>query len=108
MLSRDPAVADYPTPSRDTKPASTWFKAGFPSRYVTDVPQNLEVLAELGHARDLRLRNALRWVEAQQEQGRWSNRYAYNGKTVVDIECQGQPSKWVTLRACAVLRAAWK
>jgi len=75
---------------------------------VTDVPQNLEVLAELGHARDLRLRNALRWVEAQQEQGRWSNRYAYNGKTVVDIECQGQPSKWVTLRACAVLRAAWK
>jgi hypothetical protein len=108
LLSRDPAVADYPTPSRDTKPASTWFKAGFPSRYVTDVPQNLEVLAELGHARDLRLRNALRWVEAQQEQGRWSNRYAYNGKTVVDIECQGQPSKWVTLRACAVLRAAWK
>lgn len=108
LLSRDPAVADYPTPLRDTKPASAWFKAGFPSGYVTDVLQNLEVLAELGHARDPRLRNALRWAEDQQEQGRWSNRCAYNGKTVVDIECLGQPSKWVTLRACAVLRAAWQ
>jgi hypothetical protein len=25
----------------------------------------------------------------------------------VDIEHQGQPSKWVTLRACTVLRAAY-
>jgi len=24
----------------------------------------------------------------------------------VDVERQGQPSKWVTLRACRVLRAA--
>jgi hypothetical protein len=107
-LTRDPAVADYPMPSRDTKPASAWFKAGFPAGYVTDVLQNLEVLAELGHAKDPRLGNALRWVEAQQDQGRWINRYAYNGKTVVDIERQGAPSKWVTLRACTVLRAAWQ
>lgn len=107
LLSRDPAVADYPTPLEDTKPASAWFRLGFPSGYVTDVLQNLEVLAELGQARDPRLRNALQWAEAQQEHGRWRNRYAYNGKTVVDIERQGQPSKWVTLRACAVLRAAW-
>jgi hypothetical protein len=107
-LSRDPAVADYPMPSRDTNPASAWFKAGFPAGYVTDVIQNLEVLAELGHANDPRLQNALRWVEAQQDQGRWINRYAYNGKIVVDIERQGQPSKWVTLRACTVLRAAWE
>ena len=33
------------------------------------------------------------------------NEYAYNGKTWVDLERQGQPSKWVTLRACRVLRA---
>jgi hypothetical protein len=31
------------------------------------------------------------------------NRYAYNGKVGVDIERQGVPSKWVTLRALAVL-----
>jgi hypothetical protein len=107
LLSRDPAVADYPMPSRDAKPSSSWFKLGFPVGYVTDVLQNLEALAELGHAKDPRLGHALRWLQVHQDEGRWTNRYAYNGKTVVDIEHQGQPSKWVTLRACTVLRAAW-
>ena len=107
LLSRDPSVADYPMPLRDAKPSSSWFKLGFPSGYVTDVLQNLEALAELGKAKDPRLGNALRWVEEQQEKGRWTNRYAYNGKTVVDFERRGQTSKWVTLRACTVLKAAW-
>ena len=31
--------------------------------------------------------------------------HAYHGKTWLDFERQGQPSKWVTLRACRVLRA---
>ena len=39
--------------------------------------------------------------------GRWVNRSAYNGKTTVDIDKQGRPSKWVTLRACTVLKAAY-
>ena len=65
-------------------------------------------LAELGHGRDPRLARALSWLEAaQDDQGRWANRYAYNHKIWVDIEPQGQPSKWVTLRACSVLRAAY-
>lgn len=108
LLSRDPAVADYPMLSRDTKPASAWFKLGFPSGYVADVLQNLEVFAELGYAKDPRLQNALAWIETQQVQGRWMNRYAYNRRTVVDIEKQGRPSKWVTLRACTVLKAAFQ
>lgn len=107
LLSRDPVDADYPMLSADTKPSSSWFKLGFPSGYVADVLQNLEVLADLGHGRDPRLAGAVRWLEGQQRQGRWNNRYAYNGKTVVDIERQGEPSKWVTLRACTVLKAAW-
>lgn len=108
LLSRDPAVADYPMPARDTKPSGSWFKLGFPSGYVPDVLQNLEVLAELGHAGDPRLDHAAHWVAEQQDpRGRWLNRYAYNGKTTVDIEPQGKPSKWVTLRACSLLRAAY-
>ncbi len=107
LLSRDPAVADYPMPSQDTKPSSAWFKLGFPSAYVTDVLQTLEVLAALGRVKDPRLEHALSWVENQQHGGQWLNRYAYNAKTVVDIERQGRPSKWVTLRACAVLKAAY-
>lgn len=107
LLSRDPAVADYPMLPGNTRPSGSWFRLGFPSAYVTDVLQNLEVLAELGHARDPRLARALDWLEAQQSSGRWTNRYAYNGKTAGDIEAQGHPSKWVTLRACTVLRAAY-
>lgn len=108
LFSRDPADADYPMGWGNTKPNSSWFKPGFPIGYVSDVLQTLDVLAELGHGRDPRLARALAWVEAgQNAQGRWTNRYAYNGKTWIDIEHQGQPSKWVTLRACTVLRAAY-
>ena len=106
LLSRDPAVADYPMPARDSKPSSSWFKLGFPSGYVTDVLQNLQALAELGQAGDPRLARAVDWVLQQQDaHGRWHNRYAYNGKTTVDVEHQGDPSKWVTLRACTLLKA---
>lgn len=108
LLSRDPADADYPMGYGNTRPSSSWFRPGFPSGYVSDVLQVVEVLAELGHATDERLRQALAWVEAGQDAaGRWPNRYAYNGKTWVDVEPQGQPSRWVTLRACTALRAAY-
>jgi hypothetical protein len=91
----------------NTKPNGSWFKLGFPSGYVTDVLQNLEVLCELGRGRDPRLANALDLVVSMQRpDGRWLNRYAYNGKTWGDVERQGASSKWVTLRACAVLRSA--
>ena len=104
LLSRDPAVADYPT---DSKVSPNWFKLGFPSGYVADMLQNLEVLSELGHARDPRLSRAVDLVLSKQDRlGRWRNEHAHNGKTWGDVERQGAPSKWVTLRACRVLKAA--
>jgi hypothetical protein len=104
LLSRDPAVADYPT---DTKVSPTWFKLGFPSGYMADVLQNLEVLAELGHGKDRRLEHALELVLAKQDAlGRWRNEYPYRGKLWADVEKPRAPSKWVTLRACAVLKRA--
>jgi hypothetical protein len=67
--------------------------------------QTLEALCEAGMAADPRLDRAVDWVAAQQDsQGRWANRYSYAGKLVVDIDRQGQPSKWVTLRACRILK----
>jgi hypothetical protein len=104
LLSRDPAVADYPT---DTRVSPNWFKLGFPSGYVADVLQDLEVLAELGHAKDPRLGNAIDLlVSKQDERGRWKNEFAYERTTWVPFERTRSPSKWVTLRACRVLRAA--
>jgi hypothetical protein len=104
LLSRDPAHADYPT---DSKVSRRWFQLGFPSGYVADVLQLLEVLAETGHARDPRLGRAIDLVLGKQDdRGRWRNEFAYARKTWGEIERQGAPSKWVTLRACVVLRAA--
>ena len=107
LLSHDPAIADYPF-GYGNRPNSSWFKFGYPIGYVTDVLQNLEVLAALGKAQDSRLANALELVESKQDaRGRWRMEYSYNGKTWVDIEKKGQPSKWVTLRALKVLKAAY-
>ena len=107
LLGHDPAVADYPF-AYGKRPNSSWFKFGYPVFYVTDVLQNLEVLAALGQARDGRLAHALELVAGKQDvQGRWKMEYTYNGKTWVDIEEKGQPSKWVTLRALRVLEAAY-
>lgn len=107
LLSRDPAVADYPA-GYGGKPNSSWFKFGFPVAYVTDVLQNLEALAALGQAGDPRLARALESVAGKHDgQGRWRLEYSYNGKTWVDIEKKRLPSKWVTLRALRVLKAAF-
>jgi len=106
LLSHDPAVADYPF-GYGNRPSSSWFKFGYPIGYVTDVLQNLEALAALGLAQDPRLARALELVKGKQgDDGRWKMEYTYNGKTWVDIERKGAPSKWVTLRALRVLKAA--
>lgn len=129
LLSRDPAVADYPIGSGN-RPSSIWFKFVYPLDTYADVLQNLEVLAALGQARNPMLVNALALVISKQsQQGRWLLERTYNAvtnpgtkdpdlqafrkwyfrtiKNWVDIEEKGQPSKWVTLRALRVLKAAY-
>jgi hypothetical protein len=107
LLSTDPAKADYPC-GYTTKPSGNWWKFGFPLFYVTDILQIAEALVGLGYGHDPRLANALKLIcEKQDKQGRWLLEYSYNGKTWVDIEKKGQPSKWVTLRALRVLKAAY-
>ncbi len=106
LLSRDPATADYPMGYGGTKPNGSWFKLGFPSGYVADVLQVLEAVCEAGAGGDPRIDSAIDWIVAQQDElGRWTNRYAYAGKMICDIDVPGQPSRWVTLRACRVLKA---
>jgi hypothetical protein len=108
LLSRDPVAADYPLGYGEPAPSAEWWRLGFPLGYVADVLQNLEALCAAGYANDARLTGAVDWVLGQQDNlGRWRNQRAYNGKTWTVIERQGRPSKWVTLRACRVLRHVW-
>lgn len=105
LFSCDPATAAYPM-GYASKPNGSWFKFGYPIGYVTDVLQTLEVLAALGYGGDRRLDNAVNLLLSKQdENGRWPLAYTYNGKTWVDVEQKGKPSKWVTLRALRVLTA---
>jgi len=107
LLSRDPAVANYPAGWSD-KPSRSWFQFGFPVFYVTDVLQNLEALISLGFGSDPRLKSALELVLSKQDkEGRWKMEYTYNGKTWADIEKKGQPSKWITRRALRVLKEVY-
>jgi hypothetical protein len=107
LLSVDPGDAIYPMGWGNSRPNGSWFKLGFPSGYVADVLQVLEVLAELGHATDPRLARALDLVLAKQDaSGRWRNENPYRGKLWVDVDEPRTPSKWVTLRACTVVKAS--
>jgi hypothetical protein len=106
LFSRNPAQADYPM-GYASKPNRSWFKFGYPIAYVTDVLQNLEVLTSLDCGADERLVPALELLLSKQNQhGRWTLDYTYNGKTWIDIEEKGKPSKWVTYRALKVLTRA--
>ena len=107
LLGHDPAVADYPFGSGD-RPSSSWFKFGYPIGYVADVLQNLEALTALGKINDPRLTHALEFLlNKQDSHGRWKMEYSLNGKMWHDIEKKGQASKWITLRALRVLKAAY-
>lgn len=104
LLDYDLALADYPHRERIS---SSWFKFGYPLSYSSDILEALEVLARLGKARDPRLSNAIDFVLSKQDsEGRWKLERTLNGKMWVDIEVKGKPSKWVTLRALKVLKAA--
>jgi hypothetical protein len=81
-----------------------WLKFGFPLMYQTDVLEILSLFADLG-IHDPRLSEALGVVRTKQTvSGRWNLENTFNGKTTVDIEKKGAPSKWITLRALRVLK----
>ncbi len=108
LLSCDPATSAYPAGWGNVMPSPSWFQLGFPLAYAADLLQNITVLCELGFAQDARLASAVEWLLSKQEpSGRWRNESSFNGKTWGEIDKQGQLSKWVTLRACSVLKAVY-
>ena len=101
LLSRDLTVADYPSGNRRISPL--WFKFGFPLAYSSDVLEAVDVLARLGYGDDQRLRGAIQFVMAKQdEHGRWPGEHTLEG-TWTKFGRKGKPSKWVTLRALTLL-----
>jgi len=105
LLSVDPATAMYPMGWGNTEPSEKWWKLGFPSGYVADILQVMEAVCEAGYGADPRLRPAVDWLLTKQDaSGRFVNEYRHPGRMHIDIDRPRQPSRWVTLRACRVLR----
>ena len=104
FLSRELAKADYPYTRRVS---GEWFKFGFPLSYTSDVLEACLALCEAGCGREARLANAIKLVISKRDaDGRWAMKHSLNGKMWVDVEKKGKTSKWVTLRAMRVLKAA--
>jgi hypothetical protein len=83
---------------------ANWVKLGFPLMWNTDALEILGILAKLGY-KDERMRDAFELVLSKQDsEGRWKLENTYNGRSLVNIERKGKPSKWVTLNALIAIK----
>jgi hypothetical protein len=83
---------------------SRWLDFGFPLNYQSDLTELCDVLARLDYGPDPRFQKLLEIVQAAQTADRrWVKRY---GTRALQVEEQGQPSKWVTLRALRAIKYA--
>jgi hypothetical protein len=77
----------------------------FPPRWHYDALRGLDHFREAGAPRDERLTDAIELVEKRRAaDGTWVLQNRYPGKTFFEMESDGQPSRWNTLRARRVLR----
>ncbi len=85
-----------------SKPA--WVQLGFPLMWNTDILEILDILTGLGY-KDERMQEAIDTVlKKQNAEGKWKLEATFANRMQVNLERKGQPSKWVTLYACRVLK----
>ncbi|MFW5709740.1 MAG: hypothetical protein ACOCX5_05920 [Chloroflexota bacterium] len=89
---------------RHEYPAFTRF--AFPTWWHYDVLRGLDYLRRAGLAPDERMAEAMALVVSKRDyDGRWLLEIQYPGQMPVEIdEGEGQPSRWITLRALRVLK----
>ena len=90
---------------RDRKGGAAWTRLAFPTWWHYDVLRGLEHLRRTGVVPDERAAEAIDLVASKQDgDGRWPLEARYPGEMPVEMdEKEGQPSRWVTLRALRVL-----
>jgi hypothetical protein len=77
----------------------------FPPRWHYDILRALDYFQSVDAPRDRRLTEAIGVVRSGQgADGRWPLQHSYRGKTYFELETQGAPSRWNTLRALRVLK----
>ena len=83
-----------------------WLSIGFPNAWFYDVARVLDYLRTARPAPDERMTQALDILEVKRDaDGRWPLDHAYHDRLLVDFgESEGNPSRWITLRALRILR----
>lgn len=90
--------------ARVAKPG--WLRLGYPLMYQTDVLEVLRVLTTLG-VRDERMAEAIDAVRGKADtEGRLTLEQTFNDRFRVRVDVKGRPSRWLTLEALRMLRAA--
>lgn len=89
-------------------PQKRWLHAGFPDGWFYTLPRVLDYFRRAREAPDERMTEAFEIVESKRDaEGRWPLDRAYHDRLLVDLgETEGQPSRWITLRALRILRWA--
>ena len=90
---------------RDREGSTIFTRFAFPTWWHYDVLRGLEYLRRAGVTPDERMDEAINLVESKRGgDGRWLLEVRYPGNMPVEIdEGEGQPSRWITLRALRVL-----
>jgi hypothetical protein len=89
----------------DRKGGADWTRFAFPTWWHYDVLRGLDYLRRAGVAPDERVEEAIDLVASKRGgEGRWRLETQYPGTMPVETdEGEGQPSRWITLRALRVL-----
>jgi hypothetical protein len=89
-------------------PQKRWLYVGFPNKWFYDVVRVLDYFRNARSEPDERTTEALDIVESKRDaEGRWPLDHAYHDALLVDFgEAEGEPSRWITLRALRVMRWA--
>jgi len=89
-------------------PQKRWLYVGFPNSWFYDVVRAVDYFRSARSVFDDRMGEALEIVESKRDgDGRWRLDHAYHEGLIVDFgDVEGQPSRWITLRALRALRWA--
>ncbi len=89
-------------------PQEHWLSLSFPNAWHYDVARVLDYVRQARGKPDERMTEALGILASKRDaDGRWPLDHAYHDRLLVDLdEREGEPSRWITLRALRVLRWA--
>jgi hypothetical protein len=93
---------------RDRKSNADWSRYAFPTWWHYDILRALDYLRQANANPDERIAEAVDQVASKRDPtGRWPLETQYKGTMPLNLgEAEGQPSRWITLRAQRVLRWA--